>query len=87
MQTSPYAHEIAHLVSSMCDRGLSVGIAWNPSHMGIKGNEIADSVARLAFTPNVFFNIIADCLPAISLINLYGSSEFFVTVAITTFLP
>ena len=47
-RVSPFAYKILHLASLIRDHEGSVGFAWVPSHVGIAGNEMADSVARSA---------------------------------------
>ena len=43
-----------HIASMARDRGLCVWVTWVPSHVGVEGNEVAESIARWAtFLPFV----------------------------------
>ena len=41
--------KVLHLILYICERGLTVKVVWIPLHAGIRGNEMADSVAQSAY--------------------------------------
>ncbi len=49
----PYILELRETYSRLVKRGKSIVLAWIPSHIGIKGNEKADALAKEALNINV----------------------------------
>ena len=46
-QKSPYSYKVSHLISVIRDRNFTVRVVQMPSHLGIRDNEVANSIARL----------------------------------------
>ena len=52
-----YVHGILQAITNCALKGTQIDLIWIPSHIDIKGNEIADSLAKLATQPNSVGNI------------------------------
>jgi kelch-like protein 2/3 len=51
--THPFLSDIHDLHTSLINDGKSIVFIWVPSHMGIKGNDMADQAAKEAFKHEV----------------------------------
>ena len=47
-QKNPIILDILHEIDKLNLKGFSVKLCWTPSHVGIRGNELADSSAKTA---------------------------------------
>jgi len=55
---NPLHTDILHNISNLCSRNIDVTFHWIPSHVGIKGNEVADNEAKTAlYRPNIDIDI------------------------------
>ncbi|GBN12421.1 putative RNA-directed DNA polymerase from transposon X-element [Araneus ventricosus] len=50
IQMHPVALKILSILHFLCKEGFNIIFSWVPSHVGISGNEIADSIAKFAST-------------------------------------
>ncbi|XP_041975666.1 uncharacterized protein LOC121730614 [Aricia agestis] len=51
------AYDIISQLNDLLDRGIDIKLQWVPSHVGLKGNERADSLAKIASVYGLEYNV------------------------------
>ena len=51
---NPIIREIIHILSYLLEVGSQIEFCWIPGHVGIKGNEKADTIAKRHILHNIY---------------------------------